>query len=156
MAIVSSSHALDAVRADGRRECIEDHLDHVGVHHLVRYLAAAGADYVAIRTARAAVIGQSLIDAEVRDALRVDADPVLVHATKNDFVPVIREAYRSAVKDECARLATWILNRLDGGWVTDAQMRTVFDLTTGEWTTLKSKMTTLRDNWLAVQVAAGE
>jgi hypothetical protein len=156
MAIVSSSHALDAVRADGRRECIEDHLDHVGVHHLVRYLAAVGADYVAIRTARAALIAEMLIDGEIQAALLVDASPVLVYAEKTDFVPVMREAYRTATRDECARLATWIINRVNDAWVTETQVRNAFGLDAGQWATLRAKMIALRDNYLAVQAAAGE
>ena len=156
MPIVSSSHTLDAVRSDGRRECIEDHVDQLGVHHLVRYLAAAGADHDAIRIAREALISQQLIDAEIVAALAVDATPMLLHASKADFVSVYRGAYQTAGREECARLATWLLNRMDDGWVTDTQVRNAFGLTAGQWTTLEGKMTTLRTSWLAVQAAAGE
>lgn len=156
MSIVSSSHTLGTVQLDGRRYVREDHLDNLGKHWLIEYLAAIGADYVAIRTARAVRLAQQMIDSEVAAALLVDADPVLVYAAKSDFVSPLREAYRSASKDECARLATLILNRIESGWVTDAQMRNGFGLTAGQWTTLKTKMTALRTNYLAVQAAAGE
>jgi hypothetical protein len=35
-------------------------------------------------------------------------------------------------------------------------VRNAFGLTAGQYTTLKAKMTTLRDQWLAVQAAQGE
>ena len=96
MAIVSSSHTLGTVQVDGRRYVREDHVDEFARHHLVEYLAAIGADYVAIRTARAAAIGLRLISAEIEAALLVDANPTLEYATKTDFVPVLREAYRES------------------------------------------------------------
>lgn len=156
MAIVLSTHALGSVQADGRRYVLEDHTDQIGRHYLAEYLAAVGADYVAIRTARAAEISQRLIDLEIAQALLIDADPVLIYATKIAFVGPLREAYRRAVKDECARLAAWALNRIDSSWVTEAQVQNAFGLTAGQWTTLKAKMTTLRTNYLAVEAAVGE
>ena len=156
MTIVSSSHVLGTVQRDGRRYVTEDHVDQLARHYLLEYLAAAAADYVAIRTARAAVLSQQLIDAEIQAALRVDANPTLEYATKTDFAPVMREAYRHAVREECAYLANWIINRVTDGWVTEAQVQSAFGLTAGQWTTLKAKMIALRNNYLAVQAAAGE
>ena len=156
MAIVSSTHTLGTVQVDGRRYVTEDHVDQVAKHYLIGYLAAIGADYAAIRIARMAALSQQLIDAEIGAALAVDADPVLVYATKNEFVPVLREAYRGSARDECARLATWVLNRIGGGWATETQVQNAFGLTLGQWTTLKAKMTALRTNYLSVQASAGE
>lgn len=156
MSIVSSTHTLGTVQRDGRRWVVEDHVDQVAKHYLVEYLAAAGADYVAIRAARAAVISQLLIDQEIAAALALDADPVLVYATKVQFVPVLREAYRSSAKDECARLAMWVLNRIDNGWATETQVQNAFGLTAGQWVTLKAKMVALRNLHVAVEAAAGE
>ena len=125
-------------------------------HYLIEYLAAAAADYVAIRTSRAAVLSQQLSDNEIAAALRVDVNPTLEYATKSDFAPVMREAYRSATKEQCAYLANWIINRVNDGWVTETQVRNAFNLDAGQWATLKTKMIALRDNYLAVQAAAGE
>jgi hypothetical protein len=144
------------VQADGRRYVVEDHVDEFSRHHLVEYLAASDADYVAIRAARATQIGLRLIANEIEAALLVDADPVLEYATKPDFAPVMREAYRDATQVQCAYLANWIINRVNAGWVTETQVRNAFGLTAGQWTTLKAKMLALRDNYLAVQSAVGE
>jgi hypothetical protein len=40
--------------------------------------------------------------------------------------------------------------------VTETQVRNAFGLDAGQWATLKAKMIALRDNYLAVQAAAGE
>jgi len=156
MAIVSSSHVLGTVQKDGRRYVTEDHVDQLSRHHLVEYLAASDADYTAIRMARATAIGLRLIAQEIDSALRVNADPVLEYATKADFAPVMREAYRSESQEQCAYLANWIINRVNGGWITETQVRNAFNLDAGQWATLKAKMITLRNNYLAVQAAAGE
>ena len=81
---------------------------------------------------------------------------VLNHQTATQFAARLRERYRTASREECARIATWILNHIEAGDFTDTQVRNVFGLTVTQYNTLKSKMTTLRTNWLAVQAAAGE
>lgn len=156
MPIISSSHTVGSAQKDGRAYVTEDHVDQQARHYLIEYLAAADADYVAIRTARAAVLSRQLIDNEIAAALAVDANPMLEYATKGDFAPVMRAAYRSATRDECARLATWIINRVNEAWVTEVQVRMAFGLDAGQWTPLKAKMIALRDKYLAVQAAAGE
>lgn len=80
----------------------------------------------------------------------------LKYQTAAQFAARLRERYRNASKEEAARIATWILNRIEAGDITDAQVRSAFGLTAGQYTTLKTKMTNLRASWLAVQAAAGE
>lgn len=80
----------------------------------------------------------------------------LRHQTAAQFAARLRERYRNASREEAARIATWVLDRIEAGDITDAQMRTAFSLTAAQWTTLKAKMTTLRTNWQAVQAARGE
>ena len=81
---------------------------------------------------------------------------VLRHQTKAQFAARLRERYRNASREQAAHIATWMLNSIEAGDITDLQVRTAFNLTSGQWTTLKAKMTTLRTNWLAVRAAAGE
>lgn len=64
MAIVSSTHTVGPAQADGRRYVAEEHTDSNGGKHPAEYLAAVGADYVAIRTARAVYIAEQLAEAE--------------------------------------------------------------------------------------------
>ena len=80
----------------------------------------------------------------------------LRHQTKAQFAARLRERYRNASREEAARIATWMLNSIEAGDFTDLQVRTAFGLTSGQWTTLKAKLTTLRTNWLAVCAAGGE
>lgn len=154
MSIVSSTYTLGAVARDGRRECTELHTDQIGKVHRWVYRGIDGWD--ARILVHAAMIWDTLVRNEINAALQVDASPTLVYATKTDFVPAYRQAYKDSERDECGRLATWILNRITDGWVTDTQVRNAFGLTAGEWTTLKTKMQTLSDHWLAVQAARGE
>lgn len=156
MSIVSSTHTLGTIQEDGRRYVLEDHVDQIGKHWLVEYLAPINANYIVIRNARAVEISRQLIANEIARALAVDVNPTLIYAANIDFVPVLRSNYRSSSQVECSRLATWILNRIDDGWVTETQVQNAFGLTTGQWTTLKAKMTVLRTNYQAVITAAGE
>lgn len=156
MAIVSSTNVVDGPQVDGRCYVMEDHVDNVGKHYIVNYLADIAADYATIMANRAAAITAQLIATEIEQALQVDANPTLVYAAKTDFVPVLRAAYQRSVQAECARLANWILNRIAQGWVTDAQVQTAFGLTSGQWTTLKAQMTSWQADYVAVQAAAGQ
>lgn len=80
----------------------------------------------------------------------------LRYQTATQFATRLRERYRNASREECARIATWILGKIEAGDVTDTQVRNAFGLTVAQYNTLKTKMTNLRANWLAVQAAAGE
>lgn len=156
MSIVNSTYELEAARADGRRWVTERHTDNAGVVRVARYFAPADCDYAAVLAARAVRLWASIVRHEIEAALEVDADPVLVYATKSDFLPVYREAYRYSTRERCAALSAWLLNRITSGWTTDTQVRNGFNLTAQEWTTLKAKMQALADHWAAVQAAAGE
>lgn len=80
----------------------------------------------------------------------------LNHQTAAQFAARLRERYRNADKLEVGRLAKWILDHLDAGDFTDTQIRNAFGLTAGQWTTLKSKMTTARTNYNALIALTGE
>lgn len=64
MPIVSSTHVVGHAQVDGRRYVTETHTDELGASIVVEYLAPLGADYVAIRTARAAAKDEALAEAE--------------------------------------------------------------------------------------------
>lgn len=80
----------------------------------------------------------------------------LKHQTVAEFVTRLREQYRYARGTYCAQIATWLLNRIDAGDLTDAQASTAFGLTAGQWAALKAKMTVMRSNWQSTNSAAGE
>lgn len=80
----------------------------------------------------------------------------LQYQTVAEFAARLREKYRNGTGEQAARIAKWILDHIEAGDFTDAQVRGAFSLTAGQWTTLKAKMTTLRTNYEAVQAAQGE
>ena len=78
------------------------------------------------------------------------------HQTVAQYLVRLRGMFRDATKIEAARLANRIIDHILAGDVTDTQVRTAFGLNTTQYNALKTKLTTLRDNYLAVQSAAGE
>lgn len=69
MAVVSSTHTVGHEQVDGRSYVTERHTDSTGAVHVREYLAEPGADYAAIRDARAAVISEALADNETSQVL---------------------------------------------------------------------------------------
>ena len=80
----------------------------------------------------------------------------LKYQTAAQFAARLRERYRTASRDDAARIATWILNNIESGDITDAQVRNAFGLTVTQYNALKTRMTNLRTAYQAVQAAAGE
>lgn len=80
----------------------------------------------------------------------------LKYATGAQLAAEFRERFRNSSREECARLATWLLARIADGTWTDTQVRNAFGLTTTQYTALKAKLQTLADHWAAVQAAQGE
>ena len=81
----------------------------------------------------------------------------LRYQTPAQFAARLRERFRSAERDECARIARWILRRIAVGDFTENQVRNAFGLTVQQWTTLKAnKLQPLSDAWAAIKAARGE
>lgn len=80
----------------------------------------------------------------------------LKYQTATEFAARLRLRYLKAGKEEAARIATWIMNHIDGGDFTETQVRNAFGLNTTQWNALKTKFTNLRTAYLAVQAAKGE
>jgi hypothetical protein len=159
MAITSSVVTVGHAQIDGRRWVREVHSDAQGEAQTVDYLGSSDAATTAqgIANTRATVLNLSLADAECVYKLSVDASPApLRWQTAAEFADRMRAIYRSATKEQLARLAIWVTRRIDLGQVTALQFRTAFGLTAGQWTTLETKMRTLRTNQEAVDAAVGE
>lgn len=69
MPVASSNHVVGHLQADGRRYVRETHTLTVGAPVVIEYLAAADADYVAIRDARAALLNEQLAQQEFETIL---------------------------------------------------------------------------------------
>jgi len=80
----------------------------------------------------------------------------LKHQTKAQFAERLRARYKSSSREGTAKIAKFILDRLDDGDFTDSQVRNVFGLTVEQWTNLKAKMTTMRTRYDGIRSAKGE
>lgn len=80
----------------------------------------------------------------------------LVFQTPTQLAARFRARYKTATKEEAARMAYWIIERILAGDFTDTQVRNAFGLTTTQYTAMKARFQTLHDHWAAVRAAAGE
>lgn len=80
----------------------------------------------------------------------------LKYTTLAKLGAAFRQRFKAASKEDAWRLATWLLNRIDDGTFTDAQVRNFFNLTVTEYNNLKTRLTTMRSRWQELQAAAGE
>lgn len=120
----------------------------------------------------ASVTDQQLADAAalhitrvIADLAQYEAEQIILEArpfsslrfqTKLEFADKLRQAFKSSSRERSATIANWILVHLAAGDFTDLQLRNAFGLTAGQWTTLKTKLQALADNYNAVQTAQGE
>lgn len=156
MAIVSSAYVTGPAQRDGRRYVTETHTDSAGGKHLRAYLAAVGADHQAIANARAALVSEEIAQSEFMAVLDSDGAIVVVHQTMAQFAQRLRAYFQASERFECGRVARWIMNRLDAGHITEAQMRNAFGLTALQWSNLRAKLVDLRTQYNAVDAARGE
>lgn len=142
----SSTYTIGHAQADGRRQVIE---------RIVEYGPVAVMDYAAVMAARAVAMDAALADAEVDECLATNTVRSQ-YQTGAQFAARLRSRYAVATDEAAAKIATWILDRITAGQLTDLQVRTAFGLTTTQYNAMKTRMTNLRTNWLAVQAATGE
>lgn len=81
---------------------------------------------------------------------------VLRHQTAAEFVARFRARFRTAQREECMRMAWWLIERINAGDVTDLQVRNAFGLTVTQYNNLKTRLTNMHTAWTAVRNAAGE
>ena len=80
----------------------------------------------------------------------------LQHQTAAQFVARFREAYRDANKERLGKLATFLYDRVQQGDITQAQIRTAFGFTLAQYNAFVTRITALRDHYVAIQQATGE
>jgi hypothetical protein len=157
MALVSSVFEQSAQGQDGRRLTVERHTDSTGMTYLFQYRCRDTMDPQAIIGARAVRLAEELAQAEFEAALFTSAAPTpLLWQTATQFGVRLRAKYLASSGDGCAYLARWLLRQISDGHYTDTQVRNIFSLTAGQWTTLKAKMQTVADSLLIVESAMGE
>jgi hypothetical protein len=139
MSIVSSTQVTDGVvQADGSVDVLETHTDNISVQHFVRYHAGAGADRVTIMNNRATALGTEIADHEFGEAILVNAKPTLSYQTAAQFATRWRQAYFGSSYERSCRLSWWMIERINAGDVTDAQLQNAFGLTATQYNTIKT------------------
>lgn len=159
MPIVSSVKFQDNhEQRDGSRYVGELHTDNTGRTFRFEYLASQAmmANRDAVMAARATRLNSELPETETTLVLEIDQAPTLNHQTGSEFLQRLRQRYRDAEREQAARIARWIINRLDAGHVTVTQLRNAFNLTLSEWNTLEAKLRTLKASLDSVESAKGE
>jgi hypothetical protein len=76
--------------------------------------------------------------------------------TPQQFDNRLRQRYLKSKREECARLAKRVLDYIEAGDLTDTRVRNMFGLTTGQYNTLKQKMTNMRTAYNVITAAEGE
>ena len=138
MSIVSSETVSTSVQRDGRRYVVERHVDHLGVEHLRSWLAEAADNLAAALAAYAAILLDILRDREIGANIASVlsegslATVTLKHSTAGQNRSALRDAYRTATRTEAVMIGDY-LNTL-----TNAQLATAFNITTGEAATLRT------------------
>ena len=154
MPIVSSTHTLGKVQVDGRRWVVEDHTDSLARHQFVEYLAPIDADYVAIRTARAAQITVQLADQELQNIV----NGLLSAASPNEMSKAvlatrIRDLLRQYTGLALCQLAKRVLATITNGEMTDAEWQTAFGINGPTWNNIKTQLTTWANSLITVEAA---
>lgn len=80
----------------------------------------------------------------------------LKYATQAQIGQALRERFKNASKEDLYRLSAKIKIHYDLGDFTAAQMKSLFNLTTAQWNTLKTKIVNYATAYDAMQNAAGE
>ena len=157
MSIVSSETVSTSVQRDGRRYVVERHVDHLGVEHLRTWLAGAADNLAAALSAYAAILLDILRDREIGANIASVlsegslATVTLQHSTAAQNRTALRDAYRTATRVEAVMIGDY-LNTL-----TNNQLATAFNITTGEAATLRTnRLEPAATTAAAIRAAAGE
>jgi len=156
VAIASSTIILQYAQANGKTRIVEIHITDAGTQRKFIYDADALTDTAAVLAARAVSVWQEIQDEECQSFIDLDIPPKFVDATKNYLIAYVRNAYKNGSDGQLVAVARWVLNRIADGTVTDTQVQNAFGLTSGQWTTLKTKMQNLVASDDSITQAVGE
>lgn len=157
MAIVSSEILEDAVQKDGRRWIRELHIDQVARKYIRIYLTTAVADAAAALAAFAIQLAADIIATEILSNI---AD-----VTSNGSLATISLIYSTAAQNRAAGRAAYLTStRVEAIMIgdflsslTDGQLQTIFSMTAGQVTTLRTnKLTPAATTAAAIRAAAGQ
>jgi hypothetical protein len=154
MPVANSTFALRKAESDTRKYCLETHTLTVGGPLLVEYLSTGAMNNAAIMAARVPLLNETLADQEVRNIVFGLATVVSNENSAAQRTARIRAFIASYSGVDLSQLVSRVMDLLDAGQLLDADMRTAFGLTQNQWNNVKSQMTTIRTNWIAVSTLA--
>lgn len=157
MAISSSVIVEISVQSDGRRWVREVHTDSFGIQYGRQYLATAILDLNAALAAYATILDSNNtlqeIAANVSSVLINGSSAIVTfnYSTAGQNRTALREAYRNSTRVEAIMLGDFLSS------LTDGQLQTIFSMTSGQVTTLRTnKLTPAATQAAAIRVAAGQ
>lgn len=157
MSITASVVLSDSVQKDGRRWIIEQHTDNLGLKYLIFYLCAANFDKAAALAARAIQLALDIQGGEIATNIaQVFANGSLGvtttnYSTNNQNLAALRTAYQTATKLDAIMIGDFVSSLADG------QLQTIFSMTAGQVTTLRTnKLTPAANAATAIRAATGQ
>ena len=142
MSIVSSVIAATDTQKDGRKWVRELHTDHVGVQYVRHYLAQAADDLNAALAAYAVILAANTTASEIASNLSAVlttgslAVPTFIYSTQGANLAALRAAYAISTRNEAIMIGDFLSS------LTDGQLQTIFSMTAGQVTTLRSNRLT--------------
>jgi hypothetical protein len=156
MSIVSSIIADTAVQIDGRKWVREEHTDHVGVKWERTYLAGALDDLNAALAAYAVILAGNLTAQEIASnvssvtSIGSLAVPTFVYSTTGQNLTALRAAYAASTQQQAIMIGDFLSS------LTDGQLQTIFSMTSGQVTSLRSaKLTPAATLAASIRIATG-
>lgn len=157
MPIVSSIIAATDTQKDGRKWIRELHTDHVAVQYVRHYLTAGNADVNAALAAYAAILASNINLGEIASNIAaVTANGSLavitfVYSTAAENRTALRVAYQFSTRTEAIMIGDFLSS------LTDVQLQTIFAMTAGQVTTLRTnKLTPAASLAASIRAAAGQ
>lgn len=157
MSIVSSVIASTDVQRDGRKWVREIHTDQVAVQYVRTYLAGAADDLNAALAAYAVILASNINLQEIASNVAAVlangslATISLVYSTAADNRAAGRLAYQNATRTDAIMIGDFLSS------LTDGQLQTIFSMTAGQVTTLRTnKLTPAATAAATIRAAAGQ
>ena len=157
MSIVSSIIADTAVQIDGRKWVRETHTDNIGLKWERNYLAGALDDLNAALAAYAVILAANITAQEIASNLSAVlangslAVPTFVYSTQSANLTALRAAYTTATRNDAIMIGDFLSS------LTDGQLQTIFSMSAGQVTTLRSnKLTPAATLAASIRSATGQ
>lgn len=156
MSIVSSTVTTEAAQRDARFWVHEIHTDNVGLIYKFDYLANAGFDFNTVLAARAITLAAQIAAQEItNNIIQIATQGSLAVLTFNytsamNQLPFARAAYATATQLQAIMTGDFLSS------LTDNQLQTIFSLTAGQVTTLRTnKLTPAANAAASIRSATG-